>query len=77
MAVKYLFFMLSDYDLKPRVAELTTPGLLIAGDGDGKLPEAMQKFGIPNTKFELIPKAGHLPMLENHDAFMKALASFL
>lgn len=68
---------LSDYDLKAHVAKITTPGLLIAGDGDGKLPEAMQKFGIPNTKFELIPKAGHLPMLENHDDFMKALAGFL
>lgn len=68
---------LSDYDLKPLVGKITTPGLLIAGDGDGKLPEAMQKFGIPNTKFELIAKAGHLPMLENHDAFIEALAGFL
>lgn len=68
---------LSDYDLKPLVASIATPGLLIAGEGDGKLPEAMQKFGIPNTTFELIPKAGHLPMLENHDAFVEALGKFL
>ena len=43
----------------------------------GKLPEAMQKFEIPNTSFKSIPKAGHLPMLENHEAFMGALAGFL
>ena len=68
---------LCNYDLKPQLKDIKTPGLLIAGDGDGKLPEAMQKFGIPGAKFELIPEAGHLPMLENHDAFMKALAGFL
>ncbi|KAI5369629.1 Putative alpha/beta hydrolase-1 [Septoria linicola] len=68
---------LSEYDLKPRLQEIKVPGLLIAGEGDGKIPEAMQKFGIPNTTFKQIPKAGHLPFLENHDAFVEALAGFL
>lgn len=68
---------LSDYDLKPHLAGMKTPGLLIAGEGDGKLPEAMQKFGIPNTTFKSIPQAGHLPFLENHEAFMNAVADFL
>ncbi|KAK4507758.1 hypothetical protein PRZ48_001493 [Zasmidium cellare] len=68
---------LSDYDLKPHLTNIKAPGLLIAGEGDGKLPEAMQKFGIPNTTFKSIPKAGHLPFLENHAAFMEALAGFL
>ena len=68
---------LCNYDLKEHLPNMRTPGLLIAGEGDGKLPEVMQKFGIPNTSFKSIPNAGHLPMLENHDAFMKALADFL
>ena len=68
---------LSDYDLKPRLQEIKAPGLLIAGEGDGKIPEAMQKFGIANTTYKQIPKAGHLPFLENHDAFVEALAEFL
>lgn len=68
---------LCNYDLKEHLPNIKTPGLLIAGEGDGKLPEAMQKFGIPNTTFRLVPNAGHLPMLENHDAFMEALAGFL
>lgn len=68
---------LSNYDLKEHLPAIKTPGLLIAGEGDGKLPEVMQTFGIPNTTFKSIPKAGHLPMLENHDAFMEALAGFL
>ncbi|KAK5690779.1 hypothetical protein LTR97_011940 [Elasticomyces elasticus] len=68
---------LCNYNLKDRVPSIKTPGLLIAGDGDGKLPEAMQKFGIESASFKSIPEAGHLPMLENHDAFMDAVASFL
>lgn len=68
---------LCNYDLTDQLPHIKTPGLLIAGEGDGKLPEAMQKFGIPNTSFKSIPQAGHLPMLENHAAFMEALAGFL
>lgn len=68
---------LSNYDLKEKLVEIKTPGLLIAGEGDGKLPEVMQTFGIPGTTFKAIPKAGHLPMLENHEEFMEALAGFL
>jgi pimeloyl-ACP methyl ester carboxylesterase len=68
---------LCNYDLKEHLPNIKAPGLLIAGEGDGKLPEVMQKFGIPNTTFKSIPNAGHLPMLENHEAFMEALAGFL
>lgn len=68
---------LSDFDLKPKLQQIKAPGLLIAGEGDGKIPEAMQKFGIPNTKFVQIPNAGHLPFLENHEAFVEALKEFL
>jgi len=51
--------------------------LLIAGEGDGKIPEAMQKFGIPKSCYKEISKAGHLPFLENFDEFMEALKGFL
>ncbi|KAI7213677.1 alpha/beta hydrolase [Hortaea werneckii] len=68
---------LCNYDLKSHLPNIKTPGLLVAGEGDGKLPEVMQNFGIPTTSFKSIPNAGHLPMLENHDAFMDALAGFL
>ena len=68
---------LCKYDLKQHLHDIKVPGLLIAGEGDGKLPEAMQKFGIRNTSFKSISDAGHLPMLENHKAFMDALSGFL
>jgi pimeloyl-ACP methyl ester carboxylesterase len=68
---------LCNYDLKEHLPNIRKPGLLIAGEGDGKLPEVMQKLGIPNTTFKSIPNAGHLPMLENHESFMQALTEFL
>lgn len=68
---------LCNYDLKDKLAGIETPGLLIAGEGDGKLPEVMQGFGIPGTRFVKIGGAGHLPMLENHEAFVDALKGFL
>ncbi|TKA31767.1 hypothetical protein B0A50_01845 [Salinomyces thailandicus] len=68
---------LCDYDLKSRLPEMKVPGLLIAGEGDGKLPEAMQKFGIPGTDFKSVEGAGHLPMVENFEGFIKVLEGFL
>lgn len=68
---------LCNYDLKEQLGGIKVPGLLLAGEGDGKLPEVMQKFGIPNTQFKAIPRAGHLPMLENLPAFMEAVGGFL
>lgn len=68
---------LGNYDIREKVKEIKVPGLLVAGEQDGKIPEAMKGFGIPGAEFKGIPEAGHLPMLENHDAFMKVLGDFL
>lgn len=68
---------LCNYDLRKDLSSIKAPGLLIAGSGDGKLPEVMQTFAVPNSTFQQISDAGHLPMLENHDAFMQAVAEFL
>ncbi|QIW98194.1 hypothetical protein AMS68_003712 [Peltaster fructicola] len=68
---------LSNYDLKSKLSTIKAPGLLVAGERDGKLPEVMQTFEIPKTTFKTIPNAGHLPMLENNEALIAALADFL
>nr|POF12810.1 26s proteasome regulatory subunit rpn10 [Quercus suber] len=59
---------LCNYDLKEKLSHIRSPGLLIAGEGDGKLPEVMQKFDIPDTTFKSIARAGHLPIVDNSEA---------
>lgn len=70
---------LSNYDLKGQLGGIKVPGLLLAGEADGKLPEVMEAFGrgIPGAEFKSIPQAGHLPMLENSEGFMEVLGGFL
>ncbi|KAK0961544.1 hypothetical protein LTS01_020309 [Friedmanniomyces endolithicus] len=69
---------LCDYDLRGKVGGIRVPGLLVAGEGDGKLPEAMAGgFGIEGVGFRGVAGAGHLPMLENLGGFMEVLGGFL
>ncbi|KAK0337240.1 hypothetical protein LTR94_005547 [Friedmanniomyces endolithicus] len=68
---------LCEYDLRGKVGGITVPGLLVAGEGDGKLPEAMAGFGIEGVGFRRVAGAGHLPMLENLGGFMEVLGVFL
>ena len=56
--------------------------LLIAGEADGALPQGLEKLagelgGGPHARFAAVQKAGHLPMCDNPQGFLKALLPFL
>ena len=57
--------------------------LLVAGEADGKLPETLQAFATKLTEagasaeYASIPNAGHLPMCDNPDAWLKPVLKFL
>ncbi|KAK0815572.1 hypothetical protein LTR75_003860 [Friedmanniomyces endolithicus] len=68
---------LCDYNLRGKVGGIMVPGLLVAGEGDGKLPEAMRGFGMEGVGFREVAGAGHLPMSENLGGFMEVLGGFL
>ncbi|MEU9431304.1 alpha/beta fold hydrolase [Streptomyces sp. NPDC048252] len=58
---------MSDPTLRPRLAAVTTPTLVLWGESDGIATPAYGKeyaasFG--NARFEVVPEAGHLPHLE-------------
>jgi pimeloyl-ACP methyl ester carboxylesterase len=67
-------------DSTPTLAQIGAPTLLLAGAHDAIIPlqemQAMQA-AIPGSRLEIIPNAGHLPNLENPDAFNAALRRFL
>lgn len=67
-------------DSTPLLARISVPALIIHGEDDQIIPvsqaEAMRD-AIPNAKLVVLPGAGHLPNLEQADAFNEAVWDFL
>jgi pimeloyl-ACP methyl ester carboxylesterase len=67
-------------DSGPTLREIHVPTLVMCGAEDALTPvadsEAIQR-GVPGSRLEIIPKAGHLSALEDPAAFNAALARFL
>jgi pimeloyl-ACP methyl ester carboxylesterase len=66
--------------LKHRLHRIKVPTLLIWGEHDGivtpKYGEAYRKL-IPDARLAVIPQAGHLPQIEQPQAFLAELKRFL
>lgn len=68
------------YDIRERMASATVPGLFVAGANDGVLPQTMQKMAEDlkgDAELKIIDKAGHLPMVEQPEAFAEVVTGFL
>ena len=58
---------LRDVDLSHSAAQIEAPCLCVAGDGDVSTPPDLVRHTaalIPNARFEVVERAGHLPCLE-------------
>jgi pimeloyl-ACP methyl ester carboxylesterase len=69
-----------DRGLKKRIHRIKAPTLIVWGEGDGLIsaaygPEFQKR--IPGSKLVVIPKAAHLPMVEQPEAFVGAVTAFL
>jgi pimeloyl-ACP methyl ester carboxylesterase len=67
-------------DSTPTLAKITCPALILVGEEDTLTPPADSEkmaAGVKGAKLVPIPNAGHLPMIENPDAFNQALAEFI
>jgi pimeloyl-ACP methyl ester carboxylesterase len=70
---------LMDMDLRHAVQHVRAPALVVVGDRDRVTPPAaaMALAGeLPNARLEVISGAGHMAMLEAHEAFNDLLATF-
>ena len=67
-------------DSRARLGEIHVPTLVVVGDEDIITPpsesQALAKC-IPNSRLEIVPRAGHFPMLEQPDAFNLLLGGFI
>jgi 3-oxoadipate enol-lactonase len=67
-------------DFYTTTAALRLPALVIAGDRDGATPpDLVRELAdlIPGARYELMRGVGHLPCVENPDAYTAHLTGFL
>ena len=67
-------------DATPGLSRISVPTLVISGEEDPMIPPAeMAEWAalIPDSRHVVIPKTGHLPNLEDPEAFNRAVADFL
>lgn len=72
--------ILRDADLRARLARITSPALVIAGERDPLIPLQAGDYlaaHLPNGKLFPLPKSGHAPFLSHPAEFMRALNNFL
>lgn len=68
------------YDIRGRLGEIRLPVLVICGADDKMTPERSVRAlaqGIRDARFELIPSAGHMVMLERADTVDEVIQDFL
>jgi pimeloyl-ACP methyl ester carboxylesterase len=68
------------FDGRPLLGKVRAPTLVVGGGDDLLAPVATLKAlgqGIPWAQLELLPRAGHMVMLEQPDAFFRAVDPFL
>ena len=69
---------LGDYDLRPALAQLHRPAIVVHGDCDPIPAEtARTTAGLLKAPFHLIPRCGHVPYVEAHEQFVALLQEFL
>jgi pimeloyl-ACP methyl ester carboxylesterase len=67
-------------DLRHELERIEAPTLVVWGERDRLVPTRLAQAwvdAIPNARLELIPRAGHVPMVENPSAFARAVLAFI
>ena len=68
------------WDLLDRLADITVPTLVVAGEADPATTVAMCRViaeGIPGARLEVLPDSAHLPNIEQPEAFNRAVGRHL
>jgi 3-oxoadipate enol-lactonase len=67
-------------DLRPQVANLPIPSLVVVGEFDEATPvpmsEELAKL-LPNAQLKVLPGLAHVPQLQDPQAFLDAIHSFI
>lgn len=70
---------LQHYDFSADYPSLAVPALFLAGAQDGAMPEVMREMAdvTPDSRLRIIDNCGHLPNIEQREAFFEAVDGFI
>jgi pimeloyl-ACP methyl ester carboxylesterase len=69
---------LGDYDLRPKLAGLRVPAILLQGEADAIPLNASRTVAqLLQAEFAILPRCGHVPYIEAHQEFVRLLDGFL
>jgi L-proline amide hydrolase len=70
---------LKTWDITERLPEIDTPTLLVSGRHDEATPHIVQQIHerIPGAQWELFEESSHMPHVEQPDAFLARVETFL
>lgn len=71
---------LAELDLRPELAKVKVPVLVLVGEHDEATPPPMSHelaALLPNARLEIIPGCAHVPQLQSPEIFLDAVGDFL
>ena len=71
---------LAALDLRPQLAGMKLPALVLVGEMDEATPAPMSielAAGLPNARLVILPGLAHVPQLQAPEQFLAALAGFI
>jgi 3-oxoadipate enol-lactonase len=71
---------LAELDLRPELARLEIPVLVLVGEHDEATPPPMSRelaAGLPNARLTVIAGCAHVPQLQSPELFLDAIGDFL
>jgi L-proline amide hydrolase len=70
---------LKNWDITERLSEIDTPTLLVSGRYDEATPYIVEQIHsrIPGAQWELFEESSHMPHVEEHEAFLARVETFL
>jgi 3-oxoadipate enol-lactonase len=71
---------LAELDLRPQLAQVKVPVLVLVGEHDEATPPPMSRelaANLPNARLKVIAGCAHVPQLQSPEAFLEAIGDFL
>ena len=71
---------LAELDLRPELAGVKVPVLVLVGEHDEATPPPMSHelaAALPNARLQVIPGCAHVPQLQSPEIFLEAIGDFL